>query len=77
MARKTTTTPEQIGRVGRGRQVVIKPKRVIDPDDVLTPQESALIAKARREMKEGKYIALTQLEHALARKRQQRRRKTA
>jgi len=60
MARKAAITPEQIGRVGQR-----KSKRVIDPDDVLTPQESALIAKARREMREGKYISLTQLEHDL------------
>jgi AbrB family looped-hinge helix DNA binding protein len=104
MARKAATTPEQIGRVGQRRQIVIpaqllktlnlqagdfvaftqqpdgvliKPKRAVDPDDVLTPPESALIAKARREMRDGKYIALTQLEHDLARKRQPKRRKTA
>jgi AbrB family looped-hinge helix DNA binding protein len=104
MARKTATTPEQIGRVGHRRQIVIpvelfktlnvqegdllaftqqpdgvliKPKRAVDPDDVLTPPESALIAKARREMREGKYVALTQLEHDMARKRQPKRRKTA
>ena len=30
--------------------VLIKPKRVVDPDDILNPKESAQIAKARREM---------------------------
>jgi hypothetical protein len=57
--------------------VLIKPKRVMDPDDVLTPEESALVSKARREMREGKYVSLAQLEHDLARKRSARRRKVA
>jgi AbrB family looped-hinge helix DNA binding protein len=49
--------------------VLIKPKRVVDPDDILTPQESALVAKARREMRAGKYVNLAQLEYDLAHKR--------
>jgi AbrB family looped-hinge helix DNA binding protein len=56
--------------------VLIKPKRV-DPDDILTPEESALIAKARREMRTGKYVTLAQLDYDLAHKRSPRRRKTA
>ena len=56
--------------------VLIKPKRVVDPDDALTREESALVAKARREMREGKYITLAQLKHDLAHKRPSRRRKT-
>ena len=55
--------------------VLIKPKRLVDPDDTFTSEESALIAKARREMREGKYVTLAQLEHDLARKRPPRRRK--
>ncbi|MGA2600572.1 MAG: AbrB/MazE/SpoVT family DNA-binding domain-containing protein [Bryobacteraceae bacterium] len=57
--------------------VLIKPKRVVDPDDVLTREESALISKARQEMREGKYVTLAQLEPELARKRPSRRSKTA
>jgi bifunctional DNA-binding transcriptional regulator/antitoxin component of YhaV-PrlF toxin-antitoxin module len=57
--------------------VLVKPKRMVDPDDVLTPKESALIAKARREMREGKSVTLGQLEHDLAHKGPPRRRKTA
>jgi bifunctional DNA-binding transcriptional regulator/antitoxin component of YhaV-PrlF toxin-antitoxin module len=56
--------------------VLIKPKRVVDPDDTLTREESALIAKARREMREGKFVTLAQLKHDLAHKRPPRRRKT-
>jgi hypothetical protein len=47
--------------------VLIKPKRLVDPDDVLTREESALVSKARREMREGKFVSLAQLEHELAR----------
>jgi hypothetical protein len=57
--------------------VLIKPKRLVDPDDVLTREEGALVSKARREMREGKYVSLAQLEQDLARKRSTRRRKTA
>ena len=57
--------------------VLIKPKRLVDPDDILTRQESALVSKARREMRQGKFITLAHLEHDLARKRSPRRRKTA
>ena len=57
--------------------VLIKPKRDVDPDDVLTPEESSLIAKARREMRAGKYVNLAQLEYDLAHKHSPRRRKTA
>lgn len=58
--------------------VLIKPKRVVDPDDVLSREEGALIAKARREMRAGKNVmTLAQAEHELAHKRPSRRRKTA
>jgi len=57
--------------------VLIKPKRVVDPDNVLSPQESAQIAKARREMRAGMGIPLAQLEYDLAHKRSPRPRKTA
>jgi AbrB family looped-hinge helix DNA binding protein len=57
--------------------VLIKPKRIVDPDDMLTSEESAAISKARREMREGKYVTLAKLEHDLANQRPPRRRKTA
>jgi AbrB family looped-hinge helix DNA binding protein len=57
--------------------VLIKPKRLVNPDDVLNREEGALVSKARREMREGKYVSLAQLEQNLARKRSARRRKTA
>jgi AbrB family looped-hinge helix DNA binding protein len=57
--------------------VLIRPKRLVDPDDILTREESAIVAKARREMREEKSVTLAKLEHDLAHKRSQRRRKTA
>jgi AbrB family looped-hinge helix DNA binding protein len=48
-----------------GRSVVIKPKKLVDPDDVLTPEEGAHLKKAEREMKQGKYVTLAQLHHDL------------
>ena len=33
-----------------GRSVVIKPKKLVDPDDVLTPEEGAHLKKAEHEM---------------------------
>lgn len=61
----------------RGDSVVIKRKTPVDPDDVLTPTEAALVKKAEREMKQGKYVTLAQLHHDLASKSSSRRRKTA
>ena len=61
----------------RAGGVLIKPKRVVDPDDVLSGEESALVKKAEREMRQGKYVTLAKLEHELAHNRSPRRRKTA
>jgi hypothetical protein len=52
--------------------VLNKHKRLVDPDDVLTREENALVSKARQEMREGKYFPLTNLEHGLAHKRSSR-----
>jgi len=37
--------------------VLIKPRRVVDPDDILTPEESPR-EKAEREMHQGKFVTL-------------------
>jgi hypothetical protein len=55
----------------------IKPRELADPDDVLTPTEGALLRKAEREMKQGKFVTLAQLHDDLARKSSRRSRKTA
>ena len=57
--------------------VLIKPSRVVDPDDVLTPEKSTLVKKAEREMRQEKFVTLVQLRHDLDRPHPRRRRKTA
>jgi bifunctional DNA-binding transcriptional regulator/antitoxin component of YhaV-PrlF toxin-antitoxin module len=57
--------------------VLITPRRMVDPDDVLTPEQSALVKKAERQMREGKFVTLAQLRHDLGRPHSRRRRKTA
>jgi AbrB family looped-hinge helix DNA binding protein len=57
--------------------VLIKPRRVVDADDILTTEESALVKNAESEMREGKFVSLAQLRHDLDRPHSRRRRKTA
>jgi bifunctional DNA-binding transcriptional regulator/antitoxin component of YhaV-PrlF toxin-antitoxin module len=61
--------------------VLLKPKRIIDPDDdpddVLDAEESAVVKKAEREMRQGKFVTLDQLRHDLDRPHSRRGRKTA
>ena len=45
--------------------VLIKLQPLVDPDDVLSSEEQALVSKARREMRAGKYVTLAQLEYDL------------
>jgi AbrB family looped-hinge helix DNA binding protein len=48
--------------------VVIKPKRLVDADDVLTPVEEATVLKGMEQIRQGQYVTLKELEDALARK---------
>ncbi len=36
--------------------VVIKPKRLVDPDDILTPHEEAIVRKGEAQLKRGKHV---------------------
>jgi AbrB family looped-hinge helix DNA binding protein len=47
--------------------VVIKPKKLVDADDVLTPEEAAIVRKGERELREGKSKPWHQIKHELAR----------
>jgi hypothetical protein len=40
---------------------------VINPDNVLSAEETALVSKAEHEMRLGKYVTLDQLQHDLDR----------
>jgi bifunctional DNA-binding transcriptional regulator/antitoxin component of YhaV-PrlF toxin-antitoxin module len=57
--------------------VLIRPKRLVDPDDVLTPNEAVLLKKAEQQMRGGQSVNLAELQHELARKPRARGRKTA
>jgi AbrB family looped-hinge helix DNA binding protein len=37
--------------------VVIKPKRLVDPDDILTPEEEGLVRKGEAQLKRGREVA--------------------
>lgn len=64
-------------KVSRGVINIIPSKQSSIADDTLTPEESALVKKAEREMRQGKYVTLAQLRHDLDRPRSRRSRKTA
>jgi AbrB family looped-hinge helix DNA binding protein len=36
--------------------VVIKPKKLVDSDDILTPREEAIVRKAEQEIKRGEVV---------------------
>lgn len=57
--------------------VIIKPKKLVDADDVLTPEEEAMVRKGMEQIRKGQYVTLEELEDALARKTLNRRRKAS
>ncbi len=63
-------------RENRG-SVVIRPKKLVDADDVLTPKEEAMVRKGERQIRRGEYVTLENLEHELDRLAFKRRRKSA
>jgi|SRR5215213_3650699 len=57
--------------------VVIKPKKLVDSDDILTPEEEKLLLKAEEQIRRGEYTTLEKLENELERSAGKRSRKTA
>jgi AbrB family looped-hinge helix DNA binding protein len=61
----------QVGDFVEVRQVkgtvVIKPKKLVDADDVLTPKEAAIVRKGERQLRQGKSKPWSQIKHELAR----------
>ena len=55
--------------------VVIKPKKLVDADDVLTPEEEVIVRRDEAQLRRGEYVTLEDLEHALDRPAVTRRRK--
>ena len=56
--------------------VVIKPKKLVDTEDVLTSEEEAMVRKGEAQLRRGEYVTLEDLEHDLDRSAIKRRRKT-
>ena len=57
--------------------VIIKPKKLVDADDVLTPEEEAMVRKGMEQIRKGQHETLEELEDALARKTLNRGRKAS
>ena len=58
------------------RTVVIKPKKIVDADYVLTRAEEAIVRKGEAQLRRGEYVTLEDLEHDMDRPAVARRRKT-
>jgi AbrB family looped-hinge helix DNA binding protein len=47
----------EVVRDAKNGTVVIKPKKLVDPDDVLTAKEEAIVRKAEQEIQRGEVVA--------------------
>jgi AbrB family looped-hinge helix DNA binding protein len=56
--------------------VVITPKKQVDADDVLTPEEEEVVRRGEAQLRRGEYVTLEDIEHELDRPAVKRRRKT-
>lgn len=56
--------------------VVIKPKKLVDADDALTPEEERIVRKGEAQLRRGEYVTLEDIEHDMDRPTSKRRRKT-
>ncbi len=45
--------------------VVIKPKKLVDPEDTLTPEEEKIVARGFRQLKRGQYVTWDKLKDEL------------
>jgi AbrB family looped-hinge helix DNA binding protein len=49
----------------QGSDIVIRPKRLVDFDDTLSPEEEQLVEKGFRELRQGKSVAWSALKDEL------------
>lgn len=49
------------------RTVVIKPKKIVDAEDVLTPKEEIIVRQGERQLQQGKSRSWSVIKHELAR----------
>jgi len=45
--------------------IVLKPKKLVDVDDLLTPEEEELVAKGFEQIEKGEYVTWKDLKHEL------------
>lgn len=45
--------------------VVIKPKKLVDADDMLTPEEESVVAEGEAELRQGRSRPWSQIKHEL------------
>lgn len=45
--------------------IVIAPKRLVDPEDTLTPEEEKIVDKGFAQLKRGEYVTWEELKHEL------------
>ena len=51
----------------RHNGVLVKPKRLVDPDDVLTPAEAKKVRRGMKQIKEGRFKLWRDVKHELDR----------
>lgn len=57
--------------------IVVKPKRLIDAEDTLTPDEERLMLKGEAQIRRGESVTLERLEHELERRTRKGSRKAS
>ena len=49
----------------QGTNIVIKPKRLVDMEESLSPEEEKLVEAGFEQLKNGEYVAWSELKHEL------------
>ena len=49
----------------RNGRIVIKPPKIVDREDTLTPEEERLVRKGERQLRQGKYVLWDDLKKKL------------
>lgn len=58
---------EYIEVVRSENHIVLRPKKLVDPDDTLTAEEADIVRKGEGQLRQGEYLDLNDLEHELER----------
>ena len=58
---------EYIEVVRSENHIVLKPKKLVDPDDTLTVDEEHTVRQGEEQLRQGEFVTLDDLEHELER----------